>query len=389
MTRPRAIWGAAALAIAVSLGVGVGLAVREGAPPELWLEAPSVVVAGEPFEVHVSASKPVTFVLRYADVRIEEVAQELRASLGAVPGRAVLQVDAVDGAGGTALVAREVEARWPPDPWLEAPASLEVGDPLVAWVRVDPPPPGVTPIEVADLRLTLDGEPLPLLARPDGWVALAAVPLEAAAGERSLRLQLRDEFGRRIEREQPLQVRSNPRPVALLAIPAATLAVVTSEARAEEAAVLASALAGVPPEPRWAEPFQLPLDGRGTSGFGDPRRYGVGGNVSYHLGTDIAAPTGTPIVATNDGIVRVAGFYPIKGGWVVLDHGQGVTSHYFHQSAVSVRVGDVVHRGDVIGLVGSTGLSTGPHLHWEMRVDGVPTEPLAWVGQRYPVVVRP
>jgi murein DD-endopeptidase MepM/ murein hydrolase activator NlpD len=187
----------------------------------------------------------------------------------------------------------------------------------------------------------------------------------------------------------PIAVRSNPRPIDELNVPAGTLALVTPAARDEEAAVLAAALAAVPPEPRWAEPFLLPVEGRDTSGFGDPRRYAPGGNVSYHLGADIAAPTGTPILATNDGIVRVAGFYPIKGGWVVLDHGQGVTSHHFHLSRVAVGVGDVVVRGEVIGDVGSTGLSTGPHLHWEMRVDGVPTDPMAWVGQRYPLVVRP
>ena len=389
MTLRRVVVGAALVVAAASLGAGVGWALRDAPPPELWLEVATTVVAGEPFDVFVSASKPVRFVLRYGGVRIEEVAQELRVALEAVAGRTVLQVDAVDGAGASAVVAREIEARWPPAPVLEAPAVLEVGDPMVAWVRLARPPAGVAAVAVHDVRLTLDDAPLPLLERPGGWVSLSAVALEAPAGERVFRLTVRDEFGRRHERTAALEVRANPRPVELLHIPAGALAAVTPDARAEEAAVMAAALAGVPPEPRWAEPFVLPLEGLGTSGFGDPRRFGVGGNVSFHLGTDIAAPIGTPIVATNDGIVRVAGFYPIKGGWVVIDHGQGVTSHYFHQSALSVQVGDVVRRGQVVGLVGSTGLSTGPHLHWEMRVDGVPTEPLAWVDQRYPVVVRP
>jgi hypothetical protein len=69
------------------LGVGAGVALRDTTPPELWLEAPAVVVAGQPFEVHVSASKPVTFRLRYGDDALEEVAQELRATLVAAPGR--------------------------------------------------------------------------------------------------------------------------------------------------------------------------------------------------------------------------------------------------------------------------------------------------------------
>mgnify|MGYP002621160320 FL=1 len=389
MTRRRTASVLAIVLLLAVAGVGVGWAVRDTTPPELWLEAPAAVMAGRPFDVHVSASKPVTFVLRYGDERIEEVAWELRARLEGAAGRHVLQVDAVDGGGGASLVAREIEGRWPPAPTLEAPAILEVGDPLVAWVRVAPPPAGVAAAAVAEPEVAFDGEPLTLLARPEGWVALTAVPLQATPGFRTLGLRVEDEFGGVHERTAAIEVRANPRPVDELAVPAATLALVTPEARDEEAEVMAAALAAVPREPRWAEPFLLPLVGRDTSGFGDPRRYGPGGPVSYHLGADIAAPTGTPIVATNDGIVRVAGFYPIKGGWVVIDHGQGVTSHYFHLSAISVTVGDVAVRGDTIGLVGSTGLSTGPHLHWEMRVDGVPTDPMAWVGQRYPWVARP
>ena len=385
----RVAWGVGLTAFVVALGVGVGWAVRDTTPPELWLEAPARVAAGEPFKVYVSASKPVTFVLRYGDERIEHVAQELRATLVALAGRAVLQVDAVDGTGSGALVAREIDGRRRPEPSLEAPAVLEAGDPLVAWVRLEAPPAGASLAEVRALTLTLDGEPLPLLARPDGWVALRGVALDAAPGTWALTLRLVDEFGPLAPVDWPIEVRSNPRPVDELNVPAGTLALVTPAARDEEAAVLAAALAQVPPEPRWAEPFLLPVEGRDTSGFGDPRRYAPGGNVSYHLGADIAAPTGTPIVATNDGIVRVAGFYPIKGGWVVLDHGQRLTSHHFHLAQIDVAVGDVVVRGDVIGQVGSTGLSTGPHLHWEMRVDGVPTDPMAWIGQRYPRVVRP
>jgi murein DD-endopeptidase MepM/ murein hydrolase activator NlpD len=389
LTRVRVTWGAAVAGIAGLLGLGVGLAFRDTAPPELWLEAPAVVVAGQAFDVHVSASKPVAFRLRYGGDLVEEVAQELLVTLVAAAGRTVLQVDAVDGAGGAALVAREVDGRWPPRPTLSAPDVVEAGDPVALWVEFGVPPPGVRAVAVREAELAVDGVPLTLRQRPDGWVALTGIPIDAAAGERLALLRAVDEFGTLHEVGRVIAVRPNPRPVELLVIPAATLALVTAAGRSEEAAAMAAALAAVPPEPRWAAPFVLPLEGRDTSGFGAPRRYGVGGNVSFHLGADIAAPIGTPIAATNDGIVRVAGFYPIKGGWVVLDHGQGVTSHYFHLSQVTVSEGDVVTRGDPIGAVGSTGLSTGPHLHWEMRIDGVPTDPMAWVGTRYPRVERP
>jgi hypothetical protein len=385
----RVAWVVAALVGSLSLGVGVVWAFRDTTPPELWLEAPrGPLAAGAPFDVFVSSSKPVTFTLRYGDVIVEDVADQMRVSLLAQAGRRVVQVDAEDAVGLTATVAREIEARRPPRPGLEAPAALDVGDPLV--VRVGSGAAGTRwDARVSAVGLTLDGVELPLRASWDGWWALSAVPLEAPAGERTLLARLVDEFGAEHVVRHVFEVRPNPRPIELLQIPASTLAVVTPAGRELEAEALASAFAQVSPEPRWADPFVLPIDGRDTSGFGAPRRYGVGGNVSYHLGADLAAPTGTPIAATNDGVVRIAGMYPIKGGLVVIDHGHGVTSLYFHQSTIEVDVGSVVERGDTIGRVGSTGLSTGPHLHWEMRVNGVPTDPMRWVGVRYPIAGRP
>jgi murein DD-endopeptidase MepM/ murein hydrolase activator NlpD len=384
----RVAWGAAVVAASVLLGVGVGLAVRDAEPPELWLEVPEgPLPAGQPFDVHVSADVPVTFTLRYGDVAIEEVAEVLQASLPAIAGRHVVQVDALTAAGAAATVAREVEARVAPRLRLEAPAAVDVGDPIAVHVVRDAPAPWEA--GVRSVALALDGEALPVHGAYDGWWALAPVPLEAPAGERALTLRVVDTVGLERVEERTVLVRANPRPVQLLQLAPSVLSLVTPEARVEEATALEAAFAAVSREPRWASAFALPIDGIDTSGFGVPRRYGVGGAVSFHQGADLAAPIGTPVRASNDGVVRVAGFYPIKGGLVVLDHGQGVTSLYFHQSVLAVEVGDVVVRGDVIGQVGSTGLSTGPHLHWEVRVDGVPTDPMRWVGVRYPTEGRP
>ena len=88
---------------------------------------------------------------------------------------------------------------------------------------------------------------------------------------------------------------------------------------------------------------------------------------------------GTPIRATNRGIVVFAEEGLYRGNLVVIDHGAGVLSSYGHQSALRVTVGDTVERGDVVGLVGSTGLSSGPHLHWEMAVGGVLVDGLRWL----------
>jgi hypothetical protein len=389
VNRRRPLLFAAALAAVVSVGVGIVWAVRDTTPPAIWVELPEQFVAGESFEVLLSSSKPVTFALRYDDQQVREVAEVMRARFVARPGRATLEVEAVDAGGLSVTLAREIEGRWPLRASLTAPAVLEVGDPLLVWLRFEAPPSGVRAVGLQSLTLTLDGEPLPVIVRPDGWVSLSGVALETEPGAKTLLFSFTDDAGRAHTQQRSLLVRANPRPVDLIPLGPQTLSLITPEARELEATTYAAALAGVPAEPRWSEPFLLPVEGRTSSPFGDPRRYGVGGRVSYHLGTDIAAPVGTPILATNDGVVRVAGFYPIKGGWVVLDHGQGLTSHHFHLANIEVGLGDVVGRGEVIGGVGSTGLSTGPHLHWEMRLDGVPTEPLLWVGERYPRVERP
>lgn len=123
-----------------------------------------------------------------------------------------------------------------------------------------------------------------------------------------------------------------------------------------------------------------PAAGRISSGFGY-RTHPISGERRLHAGTDVAAPEGTPIVAARDGTVASAGWSGGYGNLVVLDHGDGHTSRYAHTSRMLVGAGDPVQRGQLIARVGSTGDSTGPHLHFEIRWGGVPTDPLAYVGE--------
>lgn len=90
------------------------------------------------------------------------------------------------------------------------------------------------------------------------------------------------------------------------------------------------------------------------------------------------------MLAINDGTVVIAGRYPVRGGLVVIDHGAGVVSLYFHQSKVTAKVGQQIKRGQKVGEVGSTGLSAGPHLHLEVRVRGEGTNPAGWMGKLWP-----
>ncbi len=135
----------------------------------------------------------------------------------------------------------------------------------------------------------------------------------------------------------------------------------------------------------WTLPFSAPLEVVSSiSPFAQARFYKKGDIVNYHYGEDFVGRTGTPIKAVNDGAVVIAGTYPIRGGLVGINHGAGIVSLYFHQSKILVKVGQKVKRGEVIGLVGSTGFATGPHLHLEMRVDGEATDPKQWFNRTWP-----
>ena len=103
------------------------------------------------------------------------------------------------------------------------------------------------------------------------------------------------------------------------------------------------------------------------SGVFGSRRIDNGVPMSPHYGVDMAAPAGTPILAPADGVVSISGDQYLSGGFTLIDHGQGVSTSYLHQSKRLVKAGDVIKRGQRIGLIGATGRATGPHLHWAMN----------------------
>jgi murein DD-endopeptidase MepM/ murein hydrolase activator NlpD len=115
-----------------------------------------------------------------------------------------------------------------------------------------------------------------------------------------------------------------------------------------------------------------------TSPFG-PRVHPIYGTVRMHNGIDLRGGFGTPILAAADGEVVWAGPRGGYGNMTVIDHGTSLATAYGHQQTILVQVGQQVTRGQVIGLVGSTGMSTGPHLHFEVRVNGVPVNPLGYL----------
>jgi murein DD-endopeptidase MepM/ murein hydrolase activator NlpD len=139
----------------------------------------------------------------------------------------------------------------------------------------------------------------------------------------------------------------------------------------------ASLLAAHTPVISNTQSYTWPIQGSITSVYGR-RRISVGGNT-FHAGVDVAAPTGTPIAASKAGTVVKAGWGGSYGYVVYIDHGDGNQTRYGHMSQINVSVGSYVNQRDTVGLVGTTGASTGPHLHFEIRFEGRSVDPLGYL----------
>ncbi len=152
-----------------------------------------------------------------------------------------------------------------------------------------------------------------------------------------------------------------------------------------EAAELNAVVGKFTPTRLWSGAFHQPLAGPISSGFGDRRSYN-GGPVGAcgHEGIDFSVAGGTPIHSDARGRVVFAGLTQVRVNMVVVDHGLGVFSAYYHQSEMDVQVGQTVEAGDLIGKVGTTGLSTGTHLHWSLFVNGEYVDPMEWTRRVLP-----
>jgi murein DD-endopeptidase MepM/ murein hydrolase activator NlpD len=214
------------------------------------------------------------------------------------------------------------------------------------------------------------------------WTALVGVPSTAATGTGELLLSLTSVDGEIAERRVPVWIAPGDFRQERIALNGAMSDLRTSDDPriAEQSRVLWQVIHRIDPTARHhSGRFILPVgEFRYTSFFGDRREFAYidGGSArSIHNGLDLAAPTGTPIVSPAAGTVVMAEDRVLTGLTIIIEHLPGVFSLYYHLDRLDVFAGDVVAAGDGIGTVGSTGLSTGPHLHWELRVAGVAVDP--------------
>jgi murein DD-endopeptidase MepM/ murein hydrolase activator NlpD len=233
----------------------------------------------------------------------------------------------------------------------------------------------------------LGSAPLPFVQTANGWRAFSAVSAIQPPGALPLTVQATLPDGRIAATSVSITVVSAGYPVDYIALPADVQAALNNNeaALAQERAEVNAVWAETTPERLWQGRWQLPAQGRLSSPFGAGRSYDGGPVDSFHEGMDIANVNGTPIYAPARGRVALAKTgYVARGGAVIIDHGWGVHSGYWHMDEVLVHPGQMVEAGQLIGRMGAQGMVTGPHLHWEVHVGMISTDPQQWLDRDWP-----
>lgn len=228
------------------------------------------------------------------------------------------------------------------------------------------------------------GQNLHFFPVEDGYAALVGIDAFTAPGSYELQL---GGSGSQPWRpfQQALAIQSSNFGTQYIEVGEELNALLEPEIRANEDAFLSTLYTQISPQPLWTGAFQVPVTTTVvTAPYGDGRSYNGGPVEIYHTGVDFGGSVGTPILSPANGTVLWTGDLELRGGTVVIDHGVGVMSAYFHLSEIAVEAGDTVTAGQPIGAGGSTGLSTGPHLHWDLRVHDVPVNGMQWLETAFP-----
>lgn len=212
-----------------------------------------------------------------------------------------------------------------------------------------------------------------------GWWAVAGASSSAALGNFPVTYTYYDAGGGSLgAAPETVSVTYTEYPVEYITLPPGQAEGISAEAVQQELNIRAATFAVQTPSKFWSGPFALPVSGGVTGTYGDGRSYNGGPVSSRHSGTDFGADEGTPVGAAAAGRVAFAGYLATRGNSVIIDHGMGVFTGYHHMSRIDVAQGQDVATGTLVGAVGTTGLSTGPHLHWELVVGGVVVDPMFW-----------
>jgi murein DD-endopeptidase MepM/ murein hydrolase activator NlpD len=268
----------------------------------------------------------------------------------------------------------------PMDPALPvvlAPPAVAQGDPVLVRLRS---------AGARNVLALLAGQSADLLpAGPDTWAGLLAVPVQLPPGSHEVATTVIDQNGEPSAGSVTLQVAPGRYREETIVLDASLRSLVDSPERRAENERLGQLWSAVTPERLWSGRWTRPVSGTVSSGFGTARAYAGTQTNTFHTGVDFRGAPGTPVRAAAAGRVALAEALAARGNTVWLDHGWGVYSGYFHMSDLAVVSGDTVSAGQTLGHVGATGMVTGPHLHWEVRLRGVPVGPMQWLLQDFSV----
>lgn len=228
-----------------------------------------------------------------------------------------------------------------------------------------------------ELIVRFSGREWPAFPAPNGSAILVGVDMEAVPGAQEYVVERRGPDGAVIVARGEVVVKKTAFASQSLSLPDKQVDLDPETLRRVETEQSAMLAAMQPVTPRlWEGEFVMPTAGEVQHTFG--RRRVINGQArNPHTGEDISAPSGAPVAAINHGTVRLVADQFFSGKSVVIDHGFGLYSMYFHLSNVLVEVGDVVAKSQALGAVGATGRVSGPHLHWGVRLNGTRVNPLS------------
>jgi murein DD-endopeptidase MepM/ murein hydrolase activator NlpD len=265
----------------------------------------------------------------------------------------------------------ESKASAPASEWSAAakPEHLVNGAPLLFEVKT---PSGVVALTGNWLTHSLTFVP----GANTSWFAIAGISLETEPGTYPLELTGTTKDGQKLHYDQKFAVTSEKYETVELKVSKDFTAPSPEQMEIikRDQEIKKKTFAEVSPEREWAGPFVAPVDAPVSDVFGT-RRVFNGVTKSVHQGLDYRVPAATPVSAVNGGTVILARLLYFEGNCVVIDHGQGLLTLYLHLSEFKVKEGDVVKRGQLIGLSGATGRATGPHLHIAVRWQGTYLNP--------------
>lgn len=254
------------------------------------------------------------------------------------------------------------------------PLETKTGEVLLVTVSVE----GQDPTVVGEFRQ----RPVPFfkIHEPGQYGALIGIDFSADPVQEELKVRVQEGSKTRLIERYSIRVHRTKFGVQELTLPQEKVDLdpeTLDRVEAEQQEML-DHLSGISAERLWKGPFLLPVEGKVAGTFG-LKRVINGQPRNPHSGEDIYAPEGSAVAASNDGIVKLTGEHFFSGKSIVIDHGLGLFTMYFHLSEIFIKEGEPVSKGQTIGLVGSTGRVTGPHLHWGARLNGARVNPLSLI----------